>query len=32
MKMEQDECKRVSTEGQSLRTELSVRFQDAIKV
>ncbi|XP_022134079.1 beta-taxilin isoform X2 [Momordica charantia] len=30
-KMLMDECKRVSTEGQSLRTELSVRFQDAIK-
>ncbi|XP_011655316.1 alpha-taxilin isoform X2 [Cucumis sativus] len=30
-KMLMDECKRVSTEGQSLRTELSVKFQDAIK-
>lgn len=28
----QDECKRVSTEGQSLRLDLSARFQDAIKV
>lgn len=28
----QDECKRVSTEGQSLRLDLSTRFQDAIKV
>ncbi|CAN0909289.1 TXLNA [Linum grandiflorum] len=26
-----DECKRVSTEGQSLRLDLSARFQDAIK-
>ncbi|KAK4578880.1 hypothetical protein RGQ29_028807 [Quercus rubra] len=26
-----DECKRVSTEGQSLRLDLSSRFQDAIK-
>ncbi|CAN1174211.1 Txlna [Linum perenne] len=26
-----DECKRVSTEGQSLRLDLSTRFQDAIK-
>lgn len=28
----QDECKRVSTEGQNLRLDLSTRFQDAIKV
>ncbi|MBA0596289.1 hypothetical protein Gorai_013115 [Gossypium raimondii] len=27
----QDECKRVSTEGQNLRLDLSARFQDAIK-
>ncbi|OMO81181.1 Taxilin family [Corchorus olitorius] len=27
----QDECKRVSTEGQNLRLDLSTRFQDAIK-
>ncbi|VVA12275.1 PREDICTED: alpha-taxilin [Prunus dulcis] len=26
-----DECKRVSTEGQNLRLDLSVKFQDAIK-
>ncbi|XVE75341.1 hypothetical protein DITRI_Ditri12bG0086600 [Diplodiscus trichospermus] len=30
-KMLMDECKRVSTEGQSLRLDLSARFQDAIK-
>ncbi|KAK6228150.1 hypothetical protein SCA6_000490 [Theobroma cacao] len=29
--MSQDECKRVSTEGQNLRLDLSARFQDAIK-
>lgn len=28
----QDECKRVSTEGQNLRLDLSAKFQDAIKV
>lgn len=28
----QDECKRVSTEGQHLRLDLSTKFQDAIKV
>lgn len=28
----QDECKRVSTEGQSLRLDMSTKFQDAIKV
>ncbi|PPD79112.1 hypothetical protein GOBAR_DD23965 [Gossypium barbadense] len=27
----EDECKRVSTEGQNLRLDLSARFQDAIK-
>ncbi|MBA0566666.1 hypothetical protein Golob_011463 [Gossypium lobatum] len=31
-KMLMDECKRVSTEGQNLRLDLSARFQDAIKV
>ncbi|MBA0776034.1 hypothetical protein Gotri_011093 [Gossypium trilobum] len=30
-KMLMDECKRVSTEGQNLRLDLSARFQDAIK-
>ncbi|KAM7499167.1 hypothetical protein LguiA_023581 [Lonicera macranthoides] len=30
-KMLMDECKRVSTEGQNLRLDLSTRFQDAIK-
>ncbi|KAK8302608.1 hypothetical protein V6Z12_D04G098300 [Gossypium hirsutum] len=30
-KMFMDECKRVSTEGQNLRLDLSARFQDAIK-
>lgn len=30
-KMLMDECKRVSTEGQNLRLELSSKFQDAIK-
>ncbi|XP_010547385.1 PREDICTED: alpha-taxilin-like [Tarenaya hassleriana] len=30
-KMLMDECKHVSTEGQSLRLELSTKFQDAIK-
>lgn len=28
----QEECKRVSTEGQNLRMDLSAKFQDAIKV
>lgn len=28
----QDECKRVSTESQNLRLELSNKFQEAIKV
>jgi hypothetical protein len=28
----QEECKRVSTEGQNLRLDLSAKFQDAIKV
>ncbi|MBA0872022.1 hypothetical protein Goshw_004905 [Gossypium schwendimanii] len=31
-KMLMDECKRVSTEGQNLRLDLSARFQDAIKI
>ncbi|XP_044509256.1 beta-taxilin isoform X2 [Mangifera indica] len=30
-KMLMDECKRVSTEGQNLRLDLSAKFQDAIK-
>ncbi|XP_050386182.1 uncharacterized protein LOC126802582 [Argentina anserina] len=30
-KMLMDECRRVSTEGQNLRLELSTKFQDAIK-
>lgn len=30
-KMLMDECKRVSTEGQNLRLDLSTKFQDAIK-
>lgn len=30
-KMLMDECKRVSTEGQNLRSDLSAKFQDAIK-
>ncbi|XP_023639779.1 alpha-taxilin isoform X1 [Capsella rubella] len=30
-KMLMEECKRVSTEGQSLRSDLSTKFQDAIK-
>lgn len=30
-KMLMDECRRVSTEGQNLRLDLSTRFQDAIK-
>ncbi|XP_022765347.1 beta-taxilin-like isoform X2 [Durio zibethinus] len=30
-KLLMDECKRVSTEGQNLRLDLSARFQDAIK-
>ncbi|KAI4382740.1 hypothetical protein MLD38_008662 [Melastoma candidum] len=30
-KMLMDECKRVSTEGQTLRSDLSAKFQDAIK-
>ncbi|GKU91750.1 hypothetical protein SLEP1_g5575 [Rubroshorea leprosula] len=30
-KMLMDECKRVSTEGQSLRSDLSAKFQDVIK-
>ncbi|XVF23670.1 hypothetical protein REPUB_Repub13aG0059200 [Reevesia pubescens] len=30
-KMLMDECKRVSTEGQNIRLDLSARFQDAIK-
>ncbi|XWS66137.1 hypothetical protein CRYUN_Cryun05aG0174200 [Craigia yunnanensis] len=30
-KMLMDECRRVSTEGQNLRLDLSARFQDAIK-
>lgn len=28
----QEECKRVSSEGQNLRLDLSNKFQDAIKV
>lgn len=28
----QEECKRVSTEGQTLRSDLSNKFQEAIKV